>query len=215
MNYKQVYFRINAPMYYKNKYGVGFESQEDRELFFNTVKEMFLSDGWEIKKKKYESDSSCPTIIKNKQELYLHPQSFSGVIKEENISYIENFLSNNDVFKFERTDIYDDLFDITDDEYINILKSKKEHIEQDILEACKTKRSNLYIADSWAIISKITDKYKIKRLFHHIGIVTSDDIDIKYVTELFEKLVENNKILTAQTKSGLGYRTDKKYLKSA
>lgn len=213
MNYKKVYFRINTPMYYNSKYGVGWGSPEEGQLFDVTIKNIFIKDGWRIKEN--EISDGCTTVINCKQELYLHPQSISGVVLIESIPHIEDLLSNNDIFELERTDIYEDVFDITDDEYINLLKSKKEYIKQDILEACKTKRSNLYITDSWGVISNVTNKYRIKRLSNYIGVVSSDNIDIQYISELFESLVNKNKIITADTKHGIGYRTDKKFLKSA
>ena len=102
--FKRAYFRINTPSYYKNKYGVGFENQESRDCFENYVTELFLNDGWELKDK--GTSSGCAEVTKDKQELYLHPQSFSGVILEENIKHIEELLSNNDLFEFKRTDSF-------------------------------------------------------------------------------------------------------------
>ena len=139
--YKRTYFRINTPSYYNNKYGVGFGCQQEREDFDNHIVEMFLNDGWELKEKR--SSNSCPEVIKDKQTLYLHPQHFSGAILEENISHIEKLLSSSTLFKFKKTDIYEDVFDLSDDEYIELLKSKQDEIEKDILEAFKTKRRNL------------------------------------------------------------------------
>jgi hypothetical protein len=123
--FKHVYYRINTPSYYKNKYGIGFENQEESEKFKKIVTELFLSDGWEIVQKKYASNGGCNEVTKDKQKLYLHPQSFSGVVLEENIEYIKNLLINNSMFKFEHTDVYEDVFDLSDNEYINILKSKQ------------------------------------------------------------------------------------------
>lgn len=209
-NYKNVYFRIETPVYYKSGYGVGYESQEDKELFRETIKNIFISDNWEIKTEKY--NHGCDSVIKDKQELYLHPQEITGVVLEENISYIENLLSNNEVFSFRKTDIYDSIFDITDEEYLIILTEKKSEIENDLLEIYKTKRSNLYITDS-SPISRVMNKYRIKRLSHYKGGTSYDAIDWKYVDNLFEKLVSENKILSAKTKHGEGYRTNKELLK--
>ena len=111
--YKNVYFRINTPSYY-NPNGVGFKNPEDSNKFHTETLNIFLNDNWTVKESKYKSCGGCVRVTKDKQELYLHPQSFSGVVLEDNIIYIEQLLSNNDLFKFERTDIYDDVFDITD-----------------------------------------------------------------------------------------------------
>lgn len=212
-NYKNVYFRINTPVYYKSGHGVGYENQEDKELFRENIKNIFLNDNWEIKIQKYSS--GCDSVVKDKQELYLHPQEVTGVILEENISYIENLLSNSKVFSFNKTDIYDTIFDITDEEYLTILEAKKSEIENDLLEIYKTKRSNLYITDS-SPISQVMNKYSIKRLSHYKGMSTNA-VDWKYVADLFENLVSENRILSAKTKHGEGYRTktEKEKKKSA
>lgn len=210
-NYKNVYFRIHTPMYYNPKYGVGFTTPGDADLFHKSITELFLNDGWEIKKERINI-SCCNTMTKDKQELYLHPQSVSGVVLEENIPHIEQLLSNSSIFKFEKTDIYEDVFDITDEEYINTLKSKQNEIEQDILAVYKTKRKNLYITDTWTPLNKVLDKYRIKRLSNYSGVISSSNIDAQYITELFENLVKQNKIVTANTKHGIGYRTNKALL---
>lgn len=214
MKYKRVYFRINTPSYYKNSHGVGFENQQAGEKFQEVATEIFLNDGWTIKQTKY--NSGCKTVTKDKQELYLHPQSFSGVILEDNIQYIENLISHNSLFKFERTDIYEEVFDLTDEEYIDLLKGKQSEIEFDLLKTCQTKRSNLYITNDWAVLDKVLNKYRIKRLSHYVGVYSSSNPDIKWMGEVFDKLVADGKIATAKCNSGTGYRTvdfdDKKIL---
>ena len=202
--FKRVYFRINTPSYYKAKYGVGFENNQDRDIFHDTIKDLFLNDGWEFKKEKI--NGGCATVIKDKQELYLHPQEVTGVVITDNIPYIENLLNNNKVFKFEKTDIYEDVFDITDEEYLNLLESKKQDIEQDIRELFKTKRSNLYITGTFAL-ERIVDKYRIKRLSHHVGVYSNSNIDWVFIEDIFSQLVLNQQIITAKTKNGTGYRT--------
>jgi hypothetical protein len=216
MNYKHVYFRINTPSYYRANSGVvGFNTKEDGQLFQDTVTQLFLNDEWEIKKERNVS-GGCNTITKDKQELYLHPQSISGVVAEENISHIEKLLSKASLFEFEKTDIYEDVFDITDDEYLNILKSKKSFIENDILELYKTKRSNLYVS-STSPLERIIDKYRIKRLSHYGGVYSSSNIEWQFVENIFNQLVKEQKIVTAKIKSGTGYRTktDKERKKTA
>jgi hypothetical protein len=206
VNYRHVYFRINTPSYYpKNRYGVGFSTQEDAQMFQNKTTELFLNEGWEIKVKR--NNYGCNTITKTKQELYLHPQSISGVVAEEDISIIENILSKSTWFNLEKTDIYESVFDITDEAYLKILEDKRNFIEQDILEKYKTKRSNLYITDSYSPLLSVLKKYKIKRLSKYIGVVCSDDIDVEFMRRIFEDLIKRGEIITNRVKSGIGYRT--------
>lgn len=211
ITYKEVYFNIQTPSYYNNKYGVGWEEREHGELFKEEIKELFLNDGWTVKEEKYKSSGGCDTMIKDKQELYLHPQQVSGVVFENNILYIENLLTDNNLFTMRFTKTYEEIFDITDDEYIKILEEKREQIENDFFEVFTTKRSNLYITEDFNGIRKVFDKYHIKRLSKYMGF-SSSDIDFVFMIEMFENLVEQKKIITAKCKKGNGYRTDKKYL---
>ncbi len=210
--YKRVFFRIETPSYYNAKYGVGFADEKDSETFNTEALNVFLKDGWQLKEEKYKSSGSGHSVIKDKQELYLHPQSFSGVVKVENIAYLEELIQNgSSMFKLRNTDIYEKVYDISDDEYLKMLESKKAEIELDILEAYKTKRSNLYVIGT-SPIEKVVNKHRIKRLSHYVGVYTSSDIEWKYVLEVFESLVNEKRLVTAQTRNGTGYRTDKKLL---
>lgn len=208
--YNKVYFNINTPSYYKSKHGVGFENQEDKELFNSSVVNAFLNDGWEVKKERYSG--GCTSVIKDKQELYLHPQQISGVVKEQSIPNIENIMKSIEILELSNTNVDEEVFDITDDRYIEILQSKSSEIESDLLEVFKTKRSNLYVSDSLSAMNNVLRKYRIKRLTKHDGSISSCDLDWKFFAELFEKLVTDNKIVTAKTRRGTGYRTDKKML---
>lgn len=203
--YKRVYFRINTPSYYNSSYGVGFGNENDRDLFHQTITELFLSDGWSIKEKRFSG--GCSTVQKDKQELYLHPQSISGVVSEVNILDIEDLLMSSNLFEFTKTDTYEDVYDITNDEYIEILESKKEDITNNILTAFKTKRRNLFITCSYSVLDKVLDKYRIKRLSHFIGVRTSSDIDVIWISNLFENLINEGKIITSPTRNGTGYRS--------
>jgi hypothetical protein len=202
--FRNVYFRINTPSYYNSKYGVGWNTPEDGSTFKKTITDLLLNNGWEIKK---EIIGGCNTMTKDKQELYLHPQSISGVVIEENILAIETLLNSTDLFKHYHTDIYEEVFDVTDEEYMSILKSKQPEIENDILLMFKTKRKNLFITSSWTPLQNVISKYRIKRLLDYSGVRSSNDMDFQYVAELFENLVNENKIVTANTKHGTGYRS--------
>lgn len=203
--FKQVYFRIHTPSYYNNKYGIGFGTPEESQNFHNNIKELFINNGWNIKKENF--NGGCATVIKDKQELYLHPQSISGVVTIENITYIEQLLSTSTLFTFRNTDIYEDVFDITDEEYIDMLQSKRKEIEYEILKVYRTKRSNLYITTTWDTLQSVLEKFRIKRISHYIGVYSLSNVDFQYISEIFENLVNSKRIITAQCQSGTGYRT--------
>lgn len=204
--YKQVYFRINTPSYYSRN-GVGFQTPEAGERFHRLALNLFLTAGWQLEGKEVRPGSGhCNRVHKDKQRLYLHPQSFSGIVDEGQIGDIESILRNNDVFVFTNTDVYDEIFDLSDEEYIGVLESKRAEIEKDLLTAFKTKRRNLFVTSCWSKIDNVLGKHRIKRL-DYSGVYTSDDLDSEFINRLFRGLLENKKIVTADTRNGMGYRT--------
>jgi hypothetical protein len=200
MVYRHVYFRIESGYVWSKGH-----TPEQSEAFHKEIDEIFLSDGWEIQKSK--GSAGCETAVKGKEQLYLHPMDLSGVVLEENIPHIESLLSDRETFKHRMTDVYEQVFDISKDEYLQMLKDKEEYIKQDILTACTTPRRNLFITQVHSIINKVLNKYRIKRIDHYIGVYSSGDSDYQYVLNVWERLLEDKKIITGETKNGKGYRT--------
>lgn len=204
--YKQVYFRINTPSYY-HKGGVGFPTPEDSAKFQRSTLDIFLAAGWQVEGKEVKPGSGrCNEVCKDKQKLYLHPQQISGIVDESQIKDIENILKGSDVFTLAKTDVYEEVFDLSDEEYLGVLESKREEIKKDLLVAFQTKRRNLFITSCGFAIDKVLAKHRVKRL-DYSGVYTSGDIDYEFVNRLFQGLLESKKIVTATTRNGLGYRT--------
>lgn len=204
--YYSVYFRIHTPSYYpKNRYGVGFENYEDGQKFHDEAEHIFLSDGWTVERE--ASGGHAGEMTRGNERLYLHPQSFSGVVLGENIPLVEGLLTGCENFRFEKTDIYEEIFDMMDDQYLLMLEGKREQVEADILSAFKTKRCNLYVVNTYSAIQNIEGKYRIKRLQNMSYSYSGDSIETKFINEVFESLVLAGKIVTCKTKHGTGYRT--------
>jgi len=207
--YKRVFFRINTPSY-RTKNGIGFQGQDGKK-FDNEAVNLFVNDGWDVKKR--SDNGRCSTVTKAKQELYLHPDHFSGVAVKENIPHIEQVIKSGKLFTPRWTDVYDEVFDMTDEEYLELLQSKKAEIEQDLLEKFQTKRSNLYITSSWNGVNSVYSKHHLKRLSSYVGVYSSSDPDWQFIEKIFNELVNEGRIVTAETKNGTGYRTNKKLFK--
>lgn len=197
--YANIYFRIDA-LYYQHSKNYSY-TQEEEDVFYNEVYGIFKDLGWDVTEQK-----GCDYIYKGKQKLYLHPQDFSGEVLKDEILLIHEALQNGKTFNSRWTDVYEDLFDITKEEYLKMLESKQTEIEKDILEIYKTKRKNLYITDTWTPLQNVLNKYKVRRLGNRLGL-SSGDIDYKFMINVLDKLIAQNKIVTAETKNGIGYRT--------
>ncbi len=204
-NYHNVYFRINTPSYY-GEHGVGFQTDEQKQEFYKEVTELFLNNGWLLKPREYSN--SCPIVINGKQELYLHPQSFSGIVFDDNIPTIEQVLSQSKLFHYHKIDIYEEVFDMSDSEYIEYLESRSQEIINTILEVYKTKRRNLYIAER--LDYKIAKKFSLKRIGTLSSNYFSGCIEDKFISKIFDSLMKQKLIVVANTRNGLGYRTAKK-----
>lgn len=199
MNYRNVHFRLDSGY----EWGRGLD-KELSEKFHDEINTLFKEAGWEIKEPEFSS--ACPEAFKGKNRLYLHPMDASGEVQEDMIPEVEKILSKGTTFKFRNTDVYETLLDMSDDEYQQYLESKRSYIEADILALFKTKRKNLFVTNTSAVIQKVKEKYRIQRIQEHIG-RSSDNLEWRYVDKVFRDMVKQGRFDTAETKSGIGYRT--------
>ena len=212
--YSDVHFRIR-----KNGYdGSGHTewNTEQREKYCTEVETIFISHGWIINKGR-ECDCVAATATKGKSSLYLHPQDFSGVC--ENTERERLFASFHDAvtFECELVNIYKEVFNMSDEQLIEKLERERDIIKQEILEVLTTKRKNLYICDTgyYGMCGNIGIEHAVKRLaiegkssFNGID-DTTEGICVTFANNIFQKLIEYGKIVSGNTKYGIGYRTAK------
>lgn len=213
--YSNAYFRISRNGY--DPSGTTLWAEEIKAAYEDDIKSIFAVNGWKI----FESEESysSATAAKGKSNLYLHPQNFSGVCENAERERLFRSLQNATTFKCTMVDVYAEIFDMSDEQLANLLESKREAIEAELLEAFATKRRNLYITDVgfFGIDGKIAKSHSIRRLaidgkksFGGQDECT-DGICYTFVSGIFEGLVSCGKIVTAKTKkNGIGYRTAKK-----
>ena len=72
MAYRKVYLRIHT-----QGYSTGWSSDADRSAFKEESRQLFQELGWTIK---LGHNGGCDVVTKDRQDLYLHPASFSGVL---------------------------------------------------------------------------------------------------------------------------------------
>ena len=97
----------------------------------------------------------------------------------------------------------DYLFDLTDEEYRQRLEAQTEQIDNAILEACRTKRRNLF--RTGPVAARIGQQFAIRRLtdWERSGPYIAEG----YVGERIEQLIADGRLITAQTRYGQGLRT--------
>lgn len=200
MKYFDVHFRIRSAY---QGYS-GFANDEQSIAFYKEVRDFFTSNGWRPISEK--NSGKAFSVKKDKQELYLHPMDFSGVISEESIDHLYRLLSadTHQTFRCEHVDVYEEYMDMTDEEYLSLLHAQESEIEAALLAACRTKRKNLYaVGNMTGVVSR---KFSVPRL----GQRPRYDKEHIVVREVFNRLTRTGAIEVATTKSGVGYRTTMK-----
>lgn len=179
--YANVHFRIEAEYY---QYPYTDYTQEQKNDFYNEVGSIFESLGWDIEKE--NKGGYCMEIKKGKQHLYLHPQDFSGEVLKNEIKKIAEALNKNNTFNLRWVDIYETVYDISDEEYENYLNGKYEEIRKLLFENCQTKRTSKYY-QVFDMCRVIANKIRLVR----IGLNDSRNYGIGQTIEFIKGVVDD------------------------
>lgn len=146
--------------------------------------------------------------------LYLHPQNISGVVEACKVQPLAEAFNSASSFSCRWVDLYENIANMSDDEFSARLDAQAQAIKADLLAAFVTKRSNLYIVPTdWSgPCFTLAKKYSIPRWQCESG---PDNIAVQYMQDLLSRCVAAGEIVTAQTKHGTGYRTAKKQIRKA
>lgn len=112
MAYRMVYLRIRAYSYgcdYGN--ASSWASEADKTAFDEECRRLFPQLGWTLHA---GANGICDTVTKDRQDLYLHPTSFSGVMDENNIQLLKEQLSEAKTFRCYAVDCYKEYADLSD-----------------------------------------------------------------------------------------------------
>lgn len=197
MEYREVYFRIRSSYQYDS----GWPDEGVERAFREESRRLFQTAGWELHPAR-EGSSSSDTVTKGQQDLYLHPMNFSGVIQTDEIPRLQELLEGAQTFQCQGVDCYERYWELTDEEYLAQLESKRGEIMQAILDRYQTKRRNLYVTGPAAL--SIAKKFSVHRLCDKDG---NRNLANQFVEELVEQLIRDGHLVTAETKNGLGIRT--------
>lgn len=186
--YVNVYFRMETK-------GYGYPSfsftEDDRNAFDSELTEVFTSLGWKCEEGSY--GGSCATWCKGKQHLYLHPQNFSGEVLKNEVKQISETLEKRNTFYLRWVDLYETVYDMTDEEYEIALSHKDGEIKKSILESCKTTRTSKFYYTS-DVIRNISNKYGIKQ----IGKEKYSGITIIHMTKVVCELIVEGYLISAR-----------------
>ena len=154
MTYREIGISI------RSAYTQGWPDDASRLAFRTETRKLFRDAGWQVEEKPLDS-GHCDTVRNGKDALYLHPVLFSGVMQEDHIPEVQQLLSNAATFRVLGTDLRRECFDLTDEEYRQRLEEQTEQIDNAILEACRTKRRNLFCTAP--VAARVGRQFAIRR----------------------------------------------------
>lgn len=186
--YVNVHFRIETK-------GYGYPSfsftEEDESAFDMELVEVFTSLGWKCEKESY--NGRCATWYKGKQHLYLHPQDFSGEVLKNEVKQIAEALEKRNTFYLRWVDLYETVYDMTDQEYEITLSQRDEEIKKAILENCKTTRTSKFYYTS-DVVREFCNRYAIKQT----GKEKCSEITMTHITKVVWKLIIMGYLVSAE-----------------
>lgn len=196
MTYREIGISI------RSAYTQGWPDDASRLAFRTETWKLFRDASWQVEEEPLDS-GHCDTVRNGKDALYLHPDLFSGVMQEDHIPALQQFLSSAPTFHVLGTDLRMECFDLTDEEYRQRPEQQTEQIDNAILEACRTKRRNLF--HTGPIAARVGRQFAIRRItdWEHSGPYIAEG----YVGERIEQLIADGRLITAQTRYGQGLRT--------
>ena len=197
MTYRKVYFRIDS----NYRYDTGWGDKGAEDAFLAESRALFRGAGWELHPGR-EGSGACDTVTKGQQELYLHPMNFSGVIREDEIPAVQAALSQAESFHCRGVDCYEEYVELSDEEYLTLLGSRRDEIEAEILKHYQTRRRNLYVTGPGA--ESIARLFSVRRVNDKDG---KHDLAGPFVENLIGQMLREGRLVAAETRYGVGIRT--------
>lgn len=194
--YQKTYFYIDSGY----RYGAGYPGDEAKAAFRAEAAGIFKRLGWEIRPG--NDHGICDAAVNGKQELYLHPMEFSGVILAEEVPAIETALQAAKTFRLREIRRFAQYEDMSDEAYAAYLDAHRDEMVNAILTAYQTKRRNLYITGDQS--ERIGKPFRVLRLASKNE---SGDMAFERVNQLTEELIAGRQLITAQTRHGRGVRS--------
>lgn len=180
-NFAKVYFRIDTVGF--DLYNGSFTNTDDREAFCKEASEIIKSFGI-VESSGYKQ---------NNEYLYAHPQNISGIVAKSKIKAIAEAINNSKTMTIRWTDVYEEYALISDEDYSEILNSKREEMAKYIVENCFTKRTNLF-KSRFEIAVNVQEKFKTNRI-NAIEDVNTHKATFNFAQNVIDQLIEDGYLI--------------------
>ena len=201
---RNVYYRVEVPHYCDALYNHDPELQRmEREAvtaYYSEVVKLLEADGWTLQGK--YGNGTAPTMTKDGQELYCHPQEISGNVNDQDTDHMAEVLAKGTTFKHYHTDLYEAIIVTTSDEDERELYAQNYDatIREKLQEVFSTPRRNLYRATGagqWAVVRAI----KLRTSRNKFGISGSEPV-CGYVAEKYAEALADGWIIEDKGRDG-------------
>jgi len=193
--YVNAHFRINTPTYDPHKRW----SEENISQFDAESQSVFEALGWTMMERR--RSGSCATVRKGKSHLYLHPQDFSGDVLKSEVVSIAEALTAAESFSLQWVDLYETIYDMTDEEYYAYLDGQAERIRAEVLKASTTTRRAKFYRD-YDIACHVASVVRLRRIGENDGRYGGAGKTANYVIGVIEKLITEGYLTTATSRNG-------------
>lgn len=163
------------------KWGRGWTAEEERE-FKGELYPLLKEKGFEIVPPDIRGSSDSLILpsssrFGNHFSCYMHPMDFSCCATDGQLDMLCDALSKADCIKSYKIGSSRMLYDITDREYEDILIDNADRI----LDAINSYRGSFYEGE---VGFDFAHNSRLFRIGNNSGVLTSDDVDVKFVTNL-------------------------------
>lgn len=193
--YANVYFRIDTPSY--DVMNGGWKVDE-RESVGKEIDRLFTSLGWECDKP--ELNGVCTTYKKGKSHLYMHPQNYSGEVLKSEIKSVAEVIERAKTFSLRWVELYDTVYDITDNEYEEYLKGRDKEIRKSLFETCATTRKSKYFY-AFDICRSLANQFRLRRIGVNDGRNFGSGQTIEHIMKVIDDMAIE-KLLFVREKDG-------------
>ena len=193
--YANVYFRIDTQSY--DDMNGGWKADE-RETVGKEINRLFTSLGWTCSISGF--NGVCSTYTKGKSNLYMHPQNYSGEVLKSEIKSVAEALEKAKTFSLRWVDLYDTVYDITDDEYEEYLKGKDKELRRCLFDMCGTTRKNKYFY-AFDVCRCLADRFRLRRIGLNDGRNYGSGQTIEHIMKVIDEMAKEN-LLFVKEKDG-------------
>lgn len=170
-----------------------FAGDKEREAFYSDVETVFGSIGW------HEENGY---MVKVKSSLYIHPHQFLGHCLPEEVEEIGKALALAKTFKYWGFRHIEKRYDVTPEQEISYMQTRREEIESRLQELCKTrKRTTFSFFDFWNLKAN-AKRFALSPIDEKILGTAA-----KYVSDVLQGMAKEGKLITAEINGKVCYRT--------